>query len=97
MTTGTRNADRSMPEPALRELFYDWSKALHLKETQARTLLRALEEQNSPQAAELEKKIRRAKTAGFHNLSLARLLWEEILIKADGDSSPGANSSVKKK
>jgi hypothetical protein len=61
------------------ELFYNWTKSFGSQESQARKILEHLRKRNASEAKALEQRIKRAKSAGFHNLVLALKLWDDIL------------------
>jgi len=69
-------------------LFYEWQKTFREREVQVEKKLKALREANDPGAGELEKKIGEARGMGFHNIQLARRLWDEILAAAPSASGP---------
>lgn len=72
-------ACRTCHNPRYQELFYDWTKSLNDREFRAKMILERMREQNAPGAQALEQKIKRAKSAGFHNLAIAIKLWDDIL------------------
>jgi hypothetical protein len=61
-------------------LFYNWTKSLSKRESQARVVLEHLRKHNVPEAEVLEQRIKQARKTGFHNLVLALKLWNDILM-----------------
>lgn len=68
------------------ELYYDWMKSLHQRETRAYGMLKEFRERNAPHLEELERRIEEAKAVGLHNVLFARKLWDEILASAPDSS-----------
>jgi len=81
------NACRNCHNQRYEGLFYDWAKSFDDCESRAKALLARLRERNPQQAEALEQKIKQARSTGFHNLTLALKLWDDILAGSFNDNS----------
>lgn len=81
------NACRTCHNPRYEGLFYDWTKSLNSRESRAKMMLERLRERNELQAGALEQKIEQAGNVGFHNLTLALKLWDDILAGGFDDNT----------
>ena len=70
------------------ELFYNWTKSLGRRESQAINILEHLREHNTPEAKALEQRIEQARSTGFHNLVLALKIWDDILAGGFNENTP---------
>jgi hypothetical protein len=81
------NACSNCHNPRYQGLFYDWIKSFGDREFRAKAILERLREHNVPEAKVLERKIERARSAGFHNLVLALKLWDDVLAGGFDDNT----------
>jgi cytochrome b subunit of formate dehydrogenase len=62
-----------------RDLFYDWSKALHRRQAETEESLRVLRQENVTSIATLVEEYHIAKIVGLHNISLATRIYSDAL------------------
>lgn len=62
------------------ELFFDWQNALHTREAQAHRLLEQFGSPESSEAKLFAARMRIAKRVSFHNVQLARSIWDDVIL-----------------
>ena len=62
------------------DLFFDWQNALHTREARARRFLEQHGSPESPEAASFAARMRIAERVSFHNVQLARSIWDDVIL-----------------
>lgn len=66
--------------PHYENLYIEWAKALHDREVRALQLLKTLRETDLNRSILFDEKMRTAKSTAFHNIQLARTIWDDAVL-----------------